>query len=52
MARLFRSQKIPGATKLQITHGDLKAGAKLRKFLDGSQPFFRDLSKRLIFFIH
>ena len=40
---LFCTQQIAGTTDLQVTHGDLKAGAKLGKVADGSQTLLSDL---------
>ncbi len=45
-------QQIAGAPDLQISHGDLKAAAKLRKFLDRPQSFLRDLLEHFVSFIH
>ena len=48
VAGLLSSQKIAGTTNLQVTHGDLEAGAKLGKVPDGSQTLLCDLGQGFI----
>ena len=45
---LLRTQKIARTTDLQITHGDLEAGAEFRKVPDGGQTLFRNLRQILV----
>ncbi len=52
MAVLLRSQHIARPPDLQIPHGDLDAGAQLRKFPDGLEPFLRFLFQHLVSFVH
>ena len=49
---LLRTKKIACTADFQITHGNLKARAKLRKFTNGLQAFFRRLAQHFIPLIH
>ncbi len=52
MPVLLCAQDIPGAADLEVAHGDLDSGAKLRELPDGLQPLFRLLFEELITLIH
>ena len=52
VAVLLCAKQISRSPDLQVAHGNLKAAAKLRKLLDRSQSFLRDLLEHLVSFIH
>ena len=52
MAVLFRAQNIARPADLQVTHGNLDAGAQLRKLPDGLETLLRLLPKHLVTSVH
>ncbi len=52
VAVLLCAKQISRSPDLQVAHGNLKAATKLRKLLDRSQSFLRDLLEHFVSFIH